>query len=195
MKYFLESLYDIEKEMYNEEAIDYFTKSKLDNEVFLTHLIKIDNKDFSKHLIKIDNNTFLKSHIKDNSVFFEKGIWYAFAQIIIRRGLPKINDVKEIITKYLIDFNIPGSTDIDLFIKANYSEFRQSIVKSIKFAYKERDYVWLGNLLALFKSEESLLSDVELTLIDEIIEYIDDDNSRGFKVRFDERFYRMFDNY
>jgi hypothetical protein len=149
----IEDLYADKNSNFNNEAVDYFVSSEYPNSYFLQQF-----------------------YPPYSAPFYHKKYWEAFAQILIRRGLPKINDVKCDILQWLKDVNWSGCTAITQFILSNRSCFQQEILNSIYKAYKEKDIIWFKNLLVVFFQKNSYAL--------EIVEYLDDDCWKDFDTKY-----------
>lgn len=142
--YTVENLYDARIRIENNKVIDYFVESSYPNDYFLQHL-----------------------HAPYPEPFCHKKYWESFAQILVKRGLPKINDVKQVILIWLQDTNWPGCKTIIKFVNENKQAFKKEIINACVQAYSDKDSIWLKNLLIEFYGDIPLVQEVVLYLKDD----------------------------
>ncbi len=147
-KYQIEDLYDEVKDEDNEEAIEYFVNSDIENIVFMSHFIKYD------------------------TIFSRKIYWEAFAEIIVRRGLPRVNDILELILQWFQDANWPGFYTIKKFVVKNQVEFYDLYVKTIIHALNALDEAWFYWLIETFKEMKENITQDEINFIDNLLEEV-----------------------
>ncbi|MBQ2712687.1 MAG: DUF5071 domain-containing protein [Clostridia bacterium] len=76
-----------------------------------------------------------------------KGNMWDCAYILIKRGLPRINDVKDLIMQMFQDANWPGFFEFRKFVLENPDAFVQEMKESLRKACKTKDDCWVYWLL------------------------------------------------
>jgi len=103
-----------------------------------------------------------------------KKYWDACAFILIKRGLPKIADIKKEILVWWKDPNWPGFLLVHKFVLEHKEEFEAATKEAILFACKKKDWTWLGWLLELlYKDVVPDLTEETVQKIDETIDFLD----------------------
>lgn len=105
-----------------------------------------------------------------------KKYWDGFAEVLVTRGLPKINDVKAEMLHWLQDINWPGNASIIIFVKQNLSAFSSEIFSALKEAYENKDVIWFENLLHCFLYDSKY--------VQEILAYLEEDRWKDFEIKY-----------
>ncbi len=98
--------------------------------------------------------------------------WEACAFILIKRGLPRISDVKKELLVWWKDANWPGFLLIHKFVVEHGEEFLPEIKETVFTAYNRKDVIWLQWLFEyLYKEADLSLTEAQIEKIDEMIEF------------------------
>lgn len=138
----------------NEEVIEYFVNSSLSNDYFLQQ--------------------FKKPYPQP---FCHKKYWECFAIILVKRGLPRIKDVICEILIWWQDTNWPGFSVVEKYLLEKRAEVLDNVKKSCMEAVKEKDPIWLKNLLTTFFSTAPF--------VEEVCEFLEDDSWKNFDQQYD----------
>ena len=148
------------EEKYSEkwrEAVDKLANSDLPNIYFLQHIneasgdLRGTEKEWMRHKI----------------------YWEALAFVLIKRGLPRISDVKKEILIWWQDANWPGYLLMHKFVVEHKDEFVTETKESILLALEKKDWMWLYWLLEhLYKDVVPDLTEETIQKIDEVIEFM-----------------------
>jgi len=140
------------------KAVDKLVNSDLPNIYFLQHFYDVSGdlrgteKEWMRH----------------------KKYWEAFAFVLIKRGLPRIADVKKEILIWWQDANWPGYPLAHKFVMEHKEEFVNETKESILLALEQKDWMWLYWLLnSLYKDVVPDLTEETVQKIDEVIEFLD----------------------
>lgn len=123
---------------------------------------------------ELPNDYFLK-HLKEpySDPFCEKKYWRGFAMVLVQRGLPKIEDVKNDLLLWFQDINMLGSKEIYEFVKQNISDFIIPIKSVLLQAYNNNDDQWFYRLFQVWYECDSSM-DLETK------KFIEDNLNEGY---------------
>ena len=136
---------------------------------YLDHLkiLNLENYDkMIKHYANSDlPNSWFVAPFTNCCLDAFKDYLHFFARVITFRGLPKINDIKTEMLFWLQDVNWPGAGEICYFIRDNFLDFKDLIIRQIFHALdieedlylkgeKHNDIVWAEALLGQFADIE-----------------------------------------
>lgn len=153
-KYNIEDLE--EKYDFYEDAINYFVNSDLENSIFI------------------------KQFTEPGLIYSQKKYWDAFATIIVRRGYPAVDNIKEDILFWWQDTNWPGFETINKFVIDNKKVFSNPVNDKIRYAHNIRDVIWFKNLLELYFNIKEINSKENLVFLNKILDYLEDDSWKEF---------------
>ena len=137
-----------------QKAVEYYINSPLPNEYFLQQ--------------------FRKPYPEP---FCHKKYWEAFARILVGRGLPRIFDVVCEMLVWWQDLNWPGFSTVKNYFLKYRSEVLDDVKKVCIEAAKEKDTIWLINLLTTFFNASPIIED--------ICNYLEDDSWKEFDKKYD----------
>lgn len=101
-------------------AVEYFVNSNIPNYEFVRHLT--------------NDRTELHS---------QKCLWQGFAEVLVKRGLPKVKDVIKEMLMWYQDANWPGFITIHNFIFEHKEELKDEILTAYQEAKLTNDYSWI----------------------------------------------------
>lgn len=140
------------------KAVDYFVKSDIPNEAFFQFF----------------RNPY-KQLPQEWEWLREKRYWSAIAYIMVKRGLPKIIEVKKDLLHWYEDVNWPGALLVNKFVIENGVVFLPDVAETFLAAYYKRDYLWMVWLLDMcYKKINPALTEEQKQQLEEFIEYLYD---------------------
>ncbi len=129
---------------------------------------------------ELPNNTFLMQFTEPGQIYSNKKYWYAFATILVKRGIPRIDDIKSNLLTWWQDKNWPGFNTIEEFVLNNKSNFIDIIKDKIFYSHQNKDIIWFKNLLELYVSSNEESSMQKINALYEIINYLEEDSWKDF---------------
>lgn len=131
---------------------------------------------------ELPNSYFLQHFQTNKNRKLDSAMWDGFAAVLVKRGLPKINDVKKELLVWWQDPNWVGFDRIEKLVLSHGEEFLPEIKEVILQAIEARDVIWFEWLLyMLLEKLNWWLTETQKEKMEEILEYLSDDNWKEFE--------------
>lgn len=113
-----------------------------------------------------------------------KECWEGCAEVLCGRGIAALKDNLKDILLWWQDENWPGYSTIEKFVLQNELTFLPYIRESLSMARREGDIIWYKNLLNLLLKADEALTTEQTEIIEQILDYLEDDCWKDFDRKF-----------